>query len=804
MRPGLKRRLGPGDAWHCFRCSLIAYISSGDTTSSRISAHGKRPLRFYCLRSSHSTAKSPRFSLTDSSYSSSGLLKSVWRTETDHKASNIKEKQCHQDLDCEPQRGLSQYVQSTDADYGEQVLWRLLDADEYHNNFNIWFDLAQNRGRAHGLEGIRIVWRALSKRRLYLPTTGRTADELWTYFLDLGFKDPEVLEEILLHASKQKESQDRAWPDLYAVVVGHYLRVQPDDAWSCHMRLHKQFSPSSQQFGQLLALALHDEKLRQKYLSMHAFFPHIHIYDCAIPQLCRQGLYATAVRWHEKLIKRGDCPSDARIAEPVLRYLAVNNDQTRLKESIRSMVENGVSFAAYRDKNIKVPLFISRDIVMPPLGNPNKEPEKKISDGFCARLFATKFFSIDIVIGSLVFLGAEEIGPQALREMAARELDQAPYHRAVQARLDQLKENGIFTGDSTFSIMVRKFIAERRDDLLRAVISCDLHSDTFEDQDLQESLLPRYQEQGDTTAFTRTITILTAKLPERLVESKRWNYVLRSFLTRRDIPGITKTIEKMQELHVVVETKSIMLMRQTMLSPRNPGHRPLSTKELDMLIRVWKSVLCSGSFIPPKAWTEILRRLGMSGQLQAFESLALWLANWYSSPGFRESQLCVFGRKHHTTEILHHPLMSIDLKPSDPQHPFQTLFPRSLQQGIVAWGFQHTNLNQIPDRGNPDWSWGIALLRTLRSVHNVHIPTPLVAKAFKMRLLTIFGPTGRSRRKINNASEPVRRKDASFFAKKAGQIWGEDLFRGEKDLSMLQKRKKVVIEEGRRVGGWTI
>lgn len=732
----------------------------------------------------------------------SGLARRIWQVDGDDDGRNFQSRIKN------PADGswvaLSKDQQTTLSHDREQALWRLLDAERNWETIDIWLELAQNRRHAHGVEGIRLIWRTLLEMEPDLPTSGQLVDELWKHFLDLGFEDPEVLKEILAYAQRQKNLYDRTWPKLYATVLKYYLRVQPNKVESWHRRLYKQFPPTNKQFRQLVLLALHDEKLRQTCLNMHASFPQIHIYDFAISLFCREGLYATAVKWHEKLIRRGDCPSDATKAEPVLHYLWVHQERARLTENTRLMVEAGVSFAAYREKGVKIPSFISRDVLMPPLEAVDEVPEKKLSDQFCARLFATKVFSTDTVIASLVFLGAEEIGPQALREMAVRELDHRPCHRAIQARLNQLKANGIAIRNSVFSTVVRRFAAQGEDDLLLSVISCDLHSDTFEDDELQESLLPRYKGQGDTIAYSRTITILLAKVPEQLVETYRWNYILRSCCSLGDLPGVIKSLEKMQELEILVESKSIMHIRHNLLSFRRKGHRPLSTTDLDLIVRVWQCSLRSGVFIAPIAWSEILRRLGMSGRLQAFEELALWLAKWYSSQDFRESQLSMSGRRHQSEKEFHHPLMSVDLKPSDPHHPLQTLFPRSLQQGIVAWGFQPTDPSLSMEQGERDWTWGLSFLRTLRSTHNVHIPTPVVKKAFKMRLLTLFGPEGRSRRKIHHVNIRFSEADVIPFLEKAREIWGKDLITREEALSMLQQTKPVVLEEGRRVGGWTV
>lgn len=232
-------------------------------------------------------------------------------------------------------------------------------------------------------QGIRIVWRAILEKGLDLPTVGQSADGLWNHILELGFEDPEVLKKIFIYARKLKEHQGRAWPKLYSTVLSRYLRTAPSRALLYHTRLHKYFPPSSQQFRQLLTLVLHDEQIRQIFLSMHKDFPHARVYDSAIPELCRQGLYATAVVWHKKLTKRGDMPSNAKVAEPVLHYLARVDEKTRLVEYSRLMVAAGVAQKPKRDQAAESPGLTQGEFMLRQVaemsGIPN--PEKKFSDG---------------------------------------------------------------------------------------------------------------------------------------------------------------------------------------------------------------------------------------------------------------------------------------------------------------------------------------------------------------------------------------------------------------------------------------
>ncbi|KAI4244134.1 MAG: hypothetical protein L6R40_003118 [Gallowayella cf. fulva] len=541
------------------------------------------------------------------------------------------------------------------------------------------------------------------------------------------------------------------------------------------MRLHKHFPPSNQQLRKLFMLALPDEKLRQLYLAMHKYFPQARIYDIAIPELCKQGLYATAVTWHKKLIERKDLPSSVRTTELVMHYLAMTGAKTQLMECTRLMVAAGVTFTPYKAQNILIPTAISRKLMNVSEDENDDGSENGYSDEFCARLVATRFFSIENIINTLGFLGVREIGPLALRELATRELPHNPYCRAVQDRLDQLSKASVSTGRSTFSILVRRLAAEGQSHLLANVVACDLHTDTFEDYNLQESLLTFYHENSDTIAFNRTMAILTAKVPERDVLTRRWNLLLRSYLTRRELQAVKNTVGKMQELQLPIEPRSATHMGQTLLSRRQTGRRPADTEELGLLVHIWQDVLRSGSQVPPYVWTEILRRLGMSGRLVALERLALWLAAWYSSPANRTSMSCILSRSAGDTELLH-PTTNIDLKPNNPLHPLHVIFAPALQQAIVAWGFQHSH-SARQGRGRHlsrlDWTWGLSLLRKLRD-RNVHVGQQNVSKAFRLRILILFGPSD-SKRKINRLIRQRNKDSLGLYIKKAKEVWGLDL-----------------------------
>ncbi|KAL8848208.1 MAG: hypothetical protein Q9221_006777 [Calogaya cf. arnoldii] len=709
----------------------------------------------------------------------------------DNKTNRTKSESHHQSLMKEDSRMLNQNLEGRVASHRERVIWRFLDGSAGPHHFPVWLELAHTRRRVHGIKGVRLVWKAILERDVKLPTTGEAADGLWNHLLQLGFDDPDALKEIFIYARGLKEGHGRIWPKLYVVVVGHYLLQKPNRAWLCHMRLHKHFPPSNPQLRQLFRITMTDQKLCQLFLSMHGYFPQARIYDVAIPELCRHGLYATAVAWHKKMIDRKDLPSNARSTEPVMRYLAATGQKARLMEYTRLMVAAGVSFVPCNTQDMLVSPVVSPELLGLVGYDKEEVPQYGYSDKFCARLMATRFFSIETIIGTLGCLAIHEIGPLALRAMATRELLHNPYCSIIADRLDQLTNAGISTGSSTFSILVRRLAAEGQSHLLANIVSCDLHTDTFDDHKLQESLLLFYHENGDTMAFNRTMAILLARVPKGMVPARRWNIILRSYLSRRELQAVKDTIEKMQDLQIQIEPKSITYMSQTMLSLRQVGRRPPETKELGLLIRIWQDILRSGGLVPPWIWSEIFRRLGMSGHLVMFESLALWLAAWYSSPTYRTSLSSLLGQSEGDSKPLH-PSMAIDLKPSNPLHPLYIIFAPTLQQAMVAWGFQHTFIvsqKRATRSQRPDWTWGLALLRKLRD-SNVYIRHHTVSKAFKLRLIELFGP-GKSKRKINRMIRRRNRDSLGIYVWRGKEIWGSDLL--HRDRRWIGQSERIMI-----------
>jgi hypothetical protein len=674
---------------------------------------------------------------------------------------------------------------------------RLVDSPKYAMDFDLWLELVRFRQRHYGLEGLITIWKNLSGRGLQLPCGGRIADELWSALLELGFNFPEILKEIEVYAKKQRALTGQSWPKLYLTILRYHLRFKPNYAYEWHAHLHIDFPPSPEHVVELFRHALMNEAALGYFRRIYIGLGMRHMYNTIIPEFCARGDFTAALKWHNLLIRKCDLPSNASISEPLLHHLAIYGNHDHLVEITKRMVDAGVSFADRTRSNLKPAPLISRVLMNRQLGEIHGISPKVLTDGFCARLFATTMFTIDIVINGLCVLGVEAIGPLSLKELASREKS---IPEAINSRIDQLSRAGISIGNSTFSKLVRKLASEGKSTLLNDVLACDLHPDTFEDRNLLESLFLSYHQAGDTRQMERTLAILTVNSTHESLAADYLNLLLRLYLTRRDLNGIKLTLDKMRDMHLMVSPRSSSYVRVCMLSRRQVGRRPYRTDDLPLVINIWQQLLQLGGTVPPIAWREILKRLGIAGQLMDFEALSLWLAKWYSDPTARASHLSLASSEMEDRKVSTPRVLAI-LSPRHHLHPLRSLFPTVMQEAIVTWGFQRgVNGKILRDTSSTGrtrrlpWTWGLQLLRKL-SQCKVHVARQTVARICRQRLVSLFG-CGLSNRKINRRAQQVNKHYLSHYANEIREIWGADLFDEAYLLPAKSRYRRSVLEHG--------
>lgn len=654
---------------------------------------------------------------------------------------------------------------------------RLVDDLSYGADFELWLELIWFRRRRKDVEGGDAIWEEIQKRNLQIPTEGPAADDLWSRLVQFG-----DLKNVVAYAQWIRKSTGNAWQGLYVKIISHCLSTKPRNAYRWHKRLPEEFLPSSEQLKQLFERTVSRERTLTVFKAIYKDLPNRDMYATIIPHLCNKEQYRTAVKWHNFLMKINDIPSSSISAEPLLHYLAIHGRNHQFMEIVNGMVHAGVSFEGSDDKIFKHKALISREIVNRELGNNCSIAPMVVSDGFCARLFATTTFSIDTIINCLRVLGIKTIGPLSLRELAWRE-GSSPV--LCCQRIDQLKGAGINLGDSTFSTLVVSLASKNEGQLLQEVINCDMHPDAFEDKKLQRTLLDSYHQSGDILRVDRSLAILTVKLPPRI----HWNVLLRSSLKRQDTAKTYQILDTMQEHQIPISAKSSTYVRIYMLSTRQVSQPPIRIDDVQKVIAIFQRILRAKGEVSPFEWKEILRRLGMMGRLIELENVSIWLADWYANPKAPASQLSRFHQKSHRTPG------PCSLQHS--QHPLRAIFSAPLQKAIIAWGFQHTShiVKGAPDFGDNGltWRWGLELLRKLAR-RNVPIQRDTVLSGCRLRLIALFG-NGRSRRVINQRAQAMNKQSIEHFGREIESICGRDIFCIDPSLPRGHPKRNLRLED---------
>ncbi|KAG4423733.1 hypothetical protein IFR04_003158 [Cadophora malorum] len=660
-------------------------------------------------------------------------------------------------------------------DPGQQ---RLLDTT-YKTDMGLWAMLLEYRKRVYGAEGVLEFWHGIQERGIQLPMKGYLADKLWHTFLILGLENPHVLEEVY-----QYSKNNSLHPSVYPWVVGNMLeKHQGEVALKWHNRLIALQQPNQFTFARMCRRVIIKDGDLGTLKQIYNMLPHRNLYHKIIPLLCKSEKYKMAIQWHAFFCKSGDFPASAQCAEPLVQYLATY-DPPAARKVTQDLVKGGVSFASTLSQKLEDNIKISRELMNVIHGETFHIPVKKYNDELGARWFATTWVSLDMAINAVHALGVQEIGPLSLQAIALRD----PDPKAIVARIEQLKELGISIGTSLYSRAVKTFArhaSHGKLDLLDGLLNSDQHPDELENFKLQEALLESYAQEGDWTQYRRTLEIrlLASSSPE----IDRRNIELRMIASSSDTSATLRGLEDMLLDGIPVKGQTISLLLKHTLPPRRPGHRPMALKHQDceegnaglaQSIAMLKAIMRSGSYVQPNLWHEIIRRLGMLGHMRTLKSLCFWLATHYGPQNHTLSELWL--RRYR---------VPLDLPTSHGLHPVSILFPPSLQQAIVEWGFiasrsqpSHRTLSSpllttssSVDETSSGMASGVYILKKLNSL-GVHIERRSVRKAIFNRLIMYYGP-GYSKRRYNEHRKHgiVSIEDA---AKQIDQALGGEYFTG--------------------------
>lgn len=666
---------------------------------------------------------------------------------------------------------------------------RLVDDPLNTHDWELWLELIVFRRRHHGPQGTMAIYKEIFRRGLQLPTQGIMADRLWDYLIRAGFYGSGLLEETLIYAIRIKRSSGTFWSKMYYSMVSIALKKDPNSAYSWHLKLKDDFPPSLEDYQKLFKLSLEWGRSAH-FRDLYRETPLTGMYSTVIWRFCELQMYAEALKWHDLLFEIGDFPADFTDIKSLLDHLIYIGNKIRVEETVRELSDAKVLISNMAEDFVKRNTVINREIMNRQLGEIHGVAPKHLTDGFCARLFATQLFSVDTVIKGLHMIAAEAIGPLSLREIAVRDNCEPG---TICHHVDALRDAGISLGDSVYCTLLRSLAVENKGGVLKSVVDCDLHPDTFADRGLQERLLVQYIADHDLMKIERTFAILTAGCTVNELQVVRMNLILRCQITLEWREKVLATLGEMKHMGIPVSASSSRHLRVRWLSRRQVGRGAERTEELSILIQASKMTIESGGSVPIISWREILRRLGMAGRLIEFENLALWLVDYYSSPAAKaglSDRILLSAQENQALVEGHVPLEGKSDR--DPQHFLDILFTTSAQHAIVAWGFQHImktrssirGLRNTPTvKGPPQlqrtprirWTWGLNLLYKLRK-RGLNVRTDQVAQICRQRLNILFG-TGLSKRHINRRARAENFHTKSFYLRKIKEIWGKGLWR---------------------------
>ena len=692
---------------------------------------------------------------------------------------------------------------------------------EYGRDTTSWvkiLEIIRDRRRHSRLWEAEMVFKKIVHSKADMPTEGIIATELWDHFIQILRTDDKGLLMVAEYAVRLRQRTGKAHRDLYSRLMAQtHVWRSPNLAITLHGILKADFPPTLADYETLLRLSLRSGRGSLTILEeIYKANPVPFLYSLLVPKLCTQRMFEEAERWHYLLLKNSDLPRSFHDCKRLLEYHALNKNDKIVADLVKSLAQHQVRFEQDVEGFVQKNPIVSREIMNRALGQAHGIAPRTLSDDFCARLLATRFFSVDIVISGLQAIGVTMLGSSSLRELVIRD----DYKCAdVLLHIDKIEQAGILLQPLKFNSMIKEKAALGQSELLRSIVTSDLHPDTFEDMDLQERLLAMYCEKNDHLQMRRTFAIIEFTIPKKWRKMQRANLLLRCHISLGNRAKVVSILESIRRNQHPLTPRSSRHLRRAYLTPRRTGVRPNGSgqafQNLNLIINVMKMTLQSGASIPLEAWREVLRRLGMMGYLARYQNLALWLVDWYTSlPGSSQRfpsklQKVPFDRlSSSSTQLRAAPMHLADsdthknpassMSNTNVHHAdLNILFGKQAQQAMVAWGFQ-AEVKRRPLLIQPQnvrlpnprthWQWGLRLLKDLQH-RGVLIHQAAVANACKMRLAQLFNHSVISNKKANRRakelnderSELMAKYRYSNYVKEMEEIWGRDLFQPRRD-----------------------
>jgi hypothetical protein len=601
--------------------------------------------------------------------------------------------------DTKSTRSLSNCDRYNDVPVGEEEArgfrlryWRVTGAKN-RLAIEAWSDQLQQKFRSRGHAGIAESWQNLKDQKLDLPIIGSNAHIIWsTLVVNLNLWD-----EIFAYAVELRKTKGQTYENLYRLILGRILRTGGRGAVRWHERFQKEYVIPFYALRDLVPNATSTpDSLKAFWFIYIRSHKNSHcIYDTLITALLQKQRYEDARRWNRILIKHDDKPSKAWKTWPIPKQPEKNPEivgiQPATTDVLSMFSDNPILTSSnptagrYSGTPTSALPFDRADMSVA-LGKHLGVGPKEMSDEFCARIFATKAFSLDTIIKGLSLIATKRIGPLAFRELAIR----AGPSEEILKKVETLRSAGIGLTPCTFSNAVVKLASQKQEGLLNGLLLSDQHPEVLEDADLQIRILSEYIDKGDWRSAHRTLALLT--LFHEKPRARAWNLVLQHYARRRDFSNVLQTSRNMMDNKIGINSNTLDIIWTSCIPKRRRGHRyPTEPRgalnALDFVTDLWFRIFDSGAYIHPARWREILKRYGMEGRFDDLRRICLKLVERYSNQHLTVKLSTLAQLKSKTKNTITTPTPAELL--SGRNDPFHELFRPALQQAIVTWGFKN-------------------------------------------------------------------------------------------------------------------
>lgn len=681
----------------------------------------------------------------------------------------------------------------SDIGHTRDVGTRLVDHSEHKDNFELWEELLRFRQRHWGDQGTLDIWKGLTVRvdGIWLPVSGERADFFWQSFVELALKRVLPVKDVVDYAIKRAKLRGERWPPLYESVVGGLLeRGRTETALAWHQKLQSTGLAGAGDLVGVLLPAMHasaadsdtltsrtvqrhtpDERL-EIFRELCSATPAHQIYGPAISMLLQEGHGEEALSLHNFLIERNDGPKSPKEIQPLLDYVKKYGLKKEFKE-LESFTQDWCNDV--KDIGPEIP----EENENPTDATESASKGKPLKDDIGARLFATRAFNFDMVLGALKVLGVSAIGPRTLREMALR----SNGSQDILEKIKVLRQFDFSIGDTVFARLVQKLASENREILLSDLLQSDQHPDVLEDARMQESLLSSYYITRDSRQYNLTLAVLAELLPDspRLLDIH-----FRKHISFGEFDAAAKVVDELALRGRTLSENSVDFMAEQVLTPRRMNHIPtslptpgrrLSMKgEVMFIFKILQRVVPAGGYVSTAFWVELLKRLGMANCWDDLRECSLWVVRQYSPKSKPQNE---------KPWVETQPQMGTAR--GQDSRMVNLIFPPAMQAAIVAWGFMYVVTHETkskalyshPITGHKliPWTRGLILLRELEQAGLV-LQTDAIRQATRVRLKMLYGDYCHSAVPMNRT---LRRKNPYRMQRVLEDIrraWGGSLFDG--------------------------